>query len=154
MSGDPTYFGEALDVTSTTALRPLGSVRVEHNATYGRRVWLYVRADAAGAFVAGNSVKRKASTNGYVGIVGTAGSSRPSALGCAQHAIPASSYGWILKEGFGTVLDSGAGLTANTGVTFAAAGTWADGVVGTNDLMAYTGALVAAGATGIALIRC
>jgi hypothetical protein len=158
MSGDPTGFGDVLDVTCVTTdskRRALGTMRVEYDATYGRRVWVWVvNGEASSAWALGNSVKRKDSTNSFTGVLGTTSTPQPAALGCAQWAVPAGSYSWILKEGFGTVLDSGSGLTANNGLTFAASGTWANGTIGTNDLMGVAGAAISASASGVALIRC
>jgi hypothetical protein len=158
MSGDPTGFGDVLDstcVTTDAQRRALGTMRVEYNATYGRRVWIWVKnGEASSAWAEGNSVKRKDSTTSYTGVLSTTAAPRTSVLGFAQWAVAAGSYSWILTHGFGSVKDSGSGLTANTGFTSAASGTVADGVIGTNDMIGYSAAAVSASAVGTAFVDC
>jgi hypothetical protein len=107
---DQLFWGDALDEVGTTQLHELGTERVEHNNTYGERIWRYVKNDEAStAFAVGTIVRCKADTlSGGTGIVAvTAALPAAGLLGVAQHAIAAGSYGWVLFRGVGNVLGDG-----------------------------------------------
>lgn len=115
---DQLFWGDALDEVGTTQLHELGTERVEHNNTYGERVWRYVKnAEAATAFAAGTVVMNKTTTTeaGQTLVCATS-TSVHRVVGVAQHAIAAGSYGWILRRGVGSVVADTGGVTADTGL--------------------------------------
>lgn len=96
-----------------------GEIVSTNDDTYGTRLWRYVLNGDVIAIPAGCIVQRKAATDdNMTGIVCvTAKKQRGFLLGVAQTAIPVGSYGFILKEGRGTVLAAAAAtMTAGNGV--------------------------------------
>lgn len=134
----------------------------------GPQVWVYVfNDDPSNAFAAGTIVYKdpSAATHDWGGgtlTPITVHQPKVMCLGVAQHAIAVGSYGFILKNGVGTILAGSAGLTADTpftsgGDAVGAALDYADdsatlsaniGVIG------HTATAIGASATGTAYINC
>lgn len=148
----------AITDVDTSAVYPLGDLRLEYDATYGWRTWRYVFNDeAATAFAQGTIVARDTTTVAPGdGIVAPVDSATARLLGVAQHAIAAGSYGWILKEGIGYVLADTGGFTADNGLIVgnAVAGRADNASAVTNHCFAYAHATTAATATGLCTIFC
>jgi hypothetical protein len=93
-------------LVSTTAQARPGELYEEYTALKGRKVWIYVKnAEASSAFAAGTLVTFPNGADAYDEVkISAASTGNPQrAVGVAQHAIAAGSYGWILREGEGTV---------------------------------------------------
>lgn len=90
----------------TTRSYAPGELVTTTDITYGTRVWRYVLNADSITIPAGGIVQRKAATaDNMSGIVCvTAAKRRGFLLGVAQTAIAKDSYGFILKEGIGSVL--------------------------------------------------
>ena len=108
----------ALTDVDTEAKLPLGfEVTQEFGPDKGLRTWVYVFNDEAStAFAQGTVVIRDAATETSDGIVATTSAPANRVLGVAQHAIPAGSYGFILRRGVGEVLAGTETIDANEGV--------------------------------------
>ena len=123
--------GISVTDVDTTAQLPLGfQYRSPASGDgEGEKVWVYVFNDEAStAYAAGNIIYRdpSAATNDwYGGLIApvTVHQAKVMCIGVAQHAIAAGSYGFILKEGVGTILAGSGGLTADTPFTSGGAGT-------------------------------
>jgi len=130
----------------------------------GGRKWVYIKNGSASAFVKGQVVTQEAISGGAVR--GECEKSPLSALairvvGVAQTAIPAGSFGWVVREGDCEVLASAAGFSANVALVTDGAG----GVTGTAedstgvaaDIVREFGVAreaAAAGVVGRAYVRC
>jgi len=81
----------------------------------GPRIWVYVQNDAAAAtaWLPGTIVTRLAAATTELGIIAPVNAPTASVMGVAQHAIPAGSFGFILKRGLGEVLADTGGIAAN-----------------------------------------
>lgn len=103
---------------STTQELPLGRRYERHvPGDEDPQIWRYVKNDeASAAFAVGEVVERKAGATTALGVKGAATTTRASALGVAQHAIAAQSFGFILEKGRGQVLCDG-NVTADTDIT-------------------------------------
>lgn len=148
----------AVTDVDTTAVYPLGDLRLEYDATYGWRTWIYVlNGEASSAFAQGSIVARKTATvSAGTGLLAPVDSATARLLGVAQHAIAAGSYGWILKTGIGYVLADTGGYTADNGLIVgnAVAGRADNAAAVTNHCFAYAHASVSATATGLCSIFC
>jgi hypothetical protein len=131
----------------------------------GEKVWVYVFNDDTNPLAAGLICYRdpSAATEDYYGTTiapATNHQAKVMCIGVAQHAIAAGSYGFILKEGVGTIKAGSAGLTVDTPFTTggSAAGTaldYADDTAGANiGVIGHTAAAIAGAATGSAWISC
>lgn len=153
-----------IDVTDvgTTAAVPLGFLYEEPaksggpRANRGRRLWIYVFNDeAATAFAEGHVIGRDAGALTCDGVLVLANTSAANVLGVAQHAIPAGSYGFILRKGIGEVLADTGGLTADTGMIVGDAIGTADDSVGVIALVIGVALeSVAAGSLATSRINC
>ena len=89
----------------------------------GEKVWVYVFNDDTNPLAAGLICYRdpSAATKNFYGALitpVTAHQAKVMVIGVAQHTIAAGSYGFILKEGVGTIkCGGGAALTADTPFT-------------------------------------
>lgn len=96
----------AIDADDATAKEPVGSIRVEWDSTYGRKVYMYVLA--SGTLAAGYVCTFKGATGYTVGVTSTLGTGgtvgQMKAVGVAIGAITDAQYGWIQIYGYcGTV---------------------------------------------------
>ena len=121
-------FSEAIDTVYTDARYDLGTERyltaqemsdwVASSA--GPGVAIFVGIAAAGSVLAGSTVSQATGTADWSACVRSpVSTSVARVVGVAQHIIALSSFGWILKRGFGEVLgDSagGPGYAANVGL--------------------------------------
>lgn len=148
----------AIDAVSTSPQYQIGSLHYRNDATYGPRVWRYVKnAEASTAFAAGTVVMNQTATaTPGLGLVGATSIAAHRVIGVAQHAIAAGSYGWILVQGLGLVLADTGGFTVDTGLIpgNAVAGRADDVGAATGAIFALALATTAATATGVCLIRC
>lgn len=119
--GHTLQVNDQLTDVSTTKLYPLGYEITEPAGSddAGPRTWVYVYNDEAStAFAQGDVIGRDAGTTTFDGVLIPTSSSPARALGVAQHAIAAGSYGWILKRGLGEVkADDSTAISANTALT-------------------------------------
>lgn len=153
-----TAMGIALTDVDTEAKFPLGETFLEPHPTYGERVWMYVKnAEASSSFVIGTIVSRKTATVARAqGVIAPTSSANSKVLGVAQHTIPAGSFGFILREGIGSVLADTGGITADTGIVpgNAVAGRADDASDVTVDTFGSSLAAIAAAATGLCVLNC
>ena len=145
-----TAAGLVSTTVSTDQLAPLGfeleepaSSAGDDRAGQGPRIWVYVQNDAAAAaaWSAGKIVQRLAGTSTHLGELTAAATVVPPArvLGVAQHAIPAGSFGFILKRGIGFITPgNGAPLTADAAVTSGGTITAGTGLIALADANAIT----------------
>lgn len=109
MSYSPNAFADEISATFTDERYSLGAIRFQGaddnknaNATHiGPKYWVFVFNDDVSAFAQGTLVS--IDTNDYApyhGLISAAAATVAGAmLGVAGHAIPAGSYGWIVKQG-------------------------------------------------------
>src|SRR5687767_11694119 len=110
----------AVTETSTTAKCPLGfEFEEDVNDGNGPRVWVYVQNGHGGALAKGEiCVYKAAATTRIVTKSSQAAPQHPyKVVGVAQHAIPDTYYGFILKRGRGQVLADTGGITVDHIVT-------------------------------------
>lgn len=154
--------GTAVTSVSTTQEFPLGfefeeaANGITGVANTGEKVWVYVQnGEGASSFTAGLLVQRKASTTTKIGTIGSTTALPPHGyLGVAQHTIPAASYGFILRRGWGTVLADTGNISANQGLTpgNAVAGAFDSTATATVATVGFAPTAITAAATGLAWI--
>lgn len=114
MSGPGTAMGISVTTVTTDQQAPLGfihTVPASVTGGTGEQQWVYVRVDpAAGAPLA---IGEFVSLAG-LGVVHTTPLAQNPVLiiGVAQHAIAQGSWGFILKNGVGLILDGGPGIAS------------------------------------------
>lgn len=151
-----------VETVSTTQQLPLGFEFEEDSGADGNgpKVWVYVQNGDVGALAIGSVCVRK--TGATTKIVEKSEQSAPEhnlkVVGVAQHAIPASSFGFIQKKGRALVLADTGGITVDHVLTVGNAvdGT-ADSVVETTLTTGGFGVVLAsavATATGACYIDC
>jgi hypothetical protein len=99
-------FNTALTANDSSAKEELGTIRVEHDATYGKKIYMYVLASGA---IAAGTVCAMMGATGYTvgknytaGLGGSVGQVR--AVGVGIGTITDAYYGWIQVFGYcGTV---------------------------------------------------
>lgn len=144
------------DMTSThsEAKYPVGTRFTVENATYGTREYVYVK-NGSGASIAANLgvMIKNGSTDHTVSLSGaTSGGSR--LIGVTHVAIADGYYGWVISQGAGvTITDSGAGMSANDSLETDANGKFKTGTPVTSVTVGFTGAAIAAGATGAVFLK-
>jgi len=109
-----TAAGLVSTTVSTDQLAPLGfeleepaSAGGDDRSGQGPRIWVYVQNNvtAATAWLEGTVVTRLGGATTHLGIISAAAATPNSrVMGVAQHAIPAGSFGFVLKRGIGEVL--------------------------------------------------
>ena len=112
------FAGPVTETQATQSYKP-GELVVTNDKTYGTRTWRYIKNTDTIAISAGTIVQRKAATSDNMsGIVCvTAKKQRGMLLGVAQNSIAAGYFGFILKDGQGTVLaPAAATITAGSAV--------------------------------------
>lgn len=108
--GSEQAFADEITATFTDERYPLGAIRFQNasdnkagNASHiGPKYWVFVFNDEAStAFAEGDLISIDTGDYApYNGIVSAAAATVAGAiLGVAGHAIPAGSYGWIVKQG-------------------------------------------------------
>ena len=129
-----------------------GEAWVVQPANVGKQRWIYVYNDSGSTIERGAACMRKLATAGYHVAASSGAISPQRIVGFAQHDIPTGSWGWILREGIGSVLCDG-NVTVDLALT-------PDANAGQlTDVAAVTGAAVAialatdAGAGTIVLAR-
>jgi hypothetical protein len=102
---EPTGFGSDRD--------PAAGVQLVDR---GQRIWIYVQA--AATLAQGTVCVPNAGEERYIVRLSTFAAPQNSSqvVGVAQHAIAASSFGWILRVGLGEVLADTGGITADIGI--------------------------------------
>ena len=107
--GSEQAFADEITKTFTDERYPLGAIRFQNasdnkagNASHiGPKYWVFVYNDEAStAFAEGDSISIDVSDYApYHGVVSADTYPAGLILGIAGHAIPAGSYGWIVKQG-------------------------------------------------------
>ena len=149
-----------LTETGTTQYEKLGSQFERENpvADRGPQIWVYIKNSSGTAYAIGEAVAHKDSLANYETVLlpvsgSTAG--HPSrCVGFVQHAIADGAYGWVLRDGYGTVLADTGGIAANTALTTgnAVAGRIDSGAAVTTEALGWAHVAIAATATGIARV--
>lgn len=126
----------AISTVDTSPKYALGALTYYVDATYGAQVWRYVYNNSGSSIAANRGVMQEDGTDLYQ--VALSGSNCECArfLGVTQHAIAAASYGWVLASGVGLLASDGS-TSVNTAQQCAASGLLTDGVVGTDELVAW-----------------
>ena len=106
----------ALTDTHATAKAPPGQQYEVFHPTYGEQVWIYIENLSGGALAAGDVVMAEGTRTFSVEKTSTSASAN-RVKGVAQHAIPSTYFGWIMRKGEGALVkaDTG-GFTADTGI--------------------------------------
>lgn len=102
----------ALTSNSATALEPLGAIRVEHDATNGLKMYMYVLASAA---IANGTPLVLKGTTGYTVGTDTAnviGGKR--CMGVGIGTITDAYYGWVQVRGYHSAMIKNAGTSSCT----------------------------------------
>lgn len=150
--GSPAWGDQVTDY-GTTRLYALMELREVNDPTYGHQVWRYLLLDTGAIGSAGLGVMKKDGTTLGQCILSGAATAKDRMLGVAQQAIPASNYFWALCEGTGLIQAGAAAIGANVNCKTAAAGQFTDGVIGTDELVAFAEAAQAVqGSTTTAII--
>ena len=147
---------------STNAEANLGTTLEVASTSRGPQTWVYVLNEDSNALAAGDVVMRNTTSTDYKVVLSSAGALVQSirCIGVAQHAIPAGSYGYVLRRGLGTIqVGSGATVSDSEGLTPGGveAGSiikFAAGNVAPGCIMALAVQNIAANATGLAFIDC
>jgi|DEB0MinimDraft_12_1074336.scaffolds.fasta_scaffold00608_7 hypothetical protein len=147
---------------STNAEANLGTTLEVASTSRGPQTWVYVLNEDSNALAAGDVVMRNTTSTDYKVVLSSAGALVQSirCVGVAQHAIPAGSYGYVLRRGLGTIqVGSGATVSDSEGLTPGGveAGSiikFAAGNVAPGCIMALAVQNIAANATGLAFIDC
>lgn len=147
---------------STNAEANLGTTLEVASTSRGSQTWVYVLNEDSNALAAGDVVMRNTTSTDYKVVLSSAGALVQSirCIGVAQHAIPAGSYGYVLRRGLGTIqVGSGATVSDSEGLTPGGveAGSiikFAAGNVAPGCIMALAVQNIAANATGLAFIDC
>lgn len=149
-----------LTEVSTTQALPLGFL-FEENSTEnsnGPRIWEYIQnGEASSSMTIGMLVRRKASTTTGIGTISATTAVPVHAyIGVAQFTIPAASYGFVLKRGYGSVLADTGNIAANTALVVgnAVAGAFdGDATATTVPAFGWAPTAITAAATGLAWIN-
>lgn len=96
---------------------PLGFCQLGTPADFsgqGDQIWMYVQNSAGAAWGVGTVVQRVAGSLTYACTVAAAGAASAVVVGVSQHIIAPGSYGFVLREGIGSVIADTGGVTANS----------------------------------------
>ena len=150
--------GIAVTDVSTTQKLPLGFEYHEPASSddQGAKVWIYVQnAESSASLIAGTVVGRAGSTSEVKGILCPTSETTARIIGVAQHTIAASSFGFVLKKGIGSVLID-TGVSANAGLISGngTAGRADAGTALTSPTFAYSLASISTGEAGTCYINC
>ena len=141
-----------LDVPSATQRTPLGTKCVVLDPDTGcENEWIYVKNGAATAAI-GVVMQRPADATTYTGVVKAAVDSiKERLVGVTQVAFAANYYGWILRNGIGSVIADTAGVTKTMGIKVgnAVAGTVDETSATVADANAFGWAITGATATNL-----
>lgn len=145
MGFDRTAWGDKFSDTATTAQYTLGTLRYLEHPTYGIIQCRYVKNSDTANTVQGSVMQMKASDLTWNDAILTATAKLPRGkiLGVCDHAIAASSYGWIIAQGRCKVLCDGS-VAANDTIM-------ADGTAGRAKTATLATADDGAAAFGVAL---
>ena len=94
---------------TTTQQAPLGFQLTVPSANGGNDVYIYVQADTGHALEVGELCMRETGATTYIVHVAAANTKVVRLVGVAQTAIPAESYGFVLRSGIGSVQASDGG---------------------------------------------
>lgn len=99
--GFQNVWSTALTANDSTAKDEVGAIRVEYDATYGQKIYMYVLAAST---IAAGTVCTMKGTTGYTVGIGTNGVGAQKAVGVGIGTITDAYYGWIQVRGYcGTV---------------------------------------------------
>lgn len=146
----------AITTVSTDQRFRLGELYETWDASYGPRVWRYIKNESASILALGLGAMQENGTDLFKSELSGVATPNARMLGVAQHAIAVGSYGFVLANGVGTCQSNGT-TTANTGQKAVASGQFADATIGTDEIPVYALETEApAGAAGLFLanVRC
>ncbi len=147
---------------STNAEANLGTTLEVASTSRGPQTWVYVLNEDSNALAEGDVVMRNTTSTDYKVVLSSAGALVQAirCIGVAQHAIPAGSYGYVLRRGVGTI-QVGSGATVSDSEALTPGGVEAGSIIkfaAGNTAPACVVALavqnIGAGATGLAFIDC
>ena len=104
-----TATGITTTTVTTTQQAPLGFQLTVPTANGGNDVYIYVQADTGHALEVGELCMRETGATTYIAHVAIANTKNTRLIGVAQTAIPAESYGFVLRSGVGSVQASDGG---------------------------------------------
>lgn len=126
----------AITTVSTDQRYRLGELYETFDATYGPRIWRYVKNESGSTLAVGLGAMQEDGVDYFKANLSGAATPKARMLGVAQHAIVTGSYGFVLAKGIGTCQSDGT-TTANTQQKTAANGQFTDGVIGTDELPVF-----------------
>lgn len=149
------YILKATTDTYSSAFYPLGSVALYDDPTNGWQRWLFVKNGGVGAWAQGDIVGRRDGQTTYDCDLCPLNAPSARVAGVAQHAIAASYYGWVLREGVGEVLADTGGYAANQALVVgdAVAGRADQVAAGTTHAFGFSTEAAAATAVGTCWIN-
>ena len=141
---------------TTTQQAPLGFELTVPDGDKGLQTWIYVQNKDSAELVVGTVCGRVGSSLTYQVLRCPTSETTSRVIGCVQTAIPAESYGFILRKGVGTVLiDTGVSANAGLQVGDGTAGRAdASGGALTHPTFGFSLAAIGTGETGNAHINC
>ena len=148
----PEFTADAVTAISPTALYKLG-YKVVTKDVNGTKFWRYVKNAAGSSLKVGQGTMIKDGSTTWDADVSTTAASHARFLGVAQaYTLNGTTslfldtyFGFVQCEGYGKVLGIAAGVAANSSLKCVAAGEFDAGAIGTNDLVAFNPAALAAG---------
>lgn len=157
----PEFTADAVSAISSTANYKLGYKVVTKDST-GTHFWTYVKNGAGASVKVGQGVMIKDGSAAWEVAVSTTAATHARFVGVAQtYTLNGATslfldgyYGFVMSSGYGRVLGIAAGVAANSSLKCVAAGEFDAGTMGTDDLVAFNPAALAAGTTaGSAYIK-
>ena len=151
-----TAAGITTDTVTTDQQMPLGFELTVPDGDNGMQTWIYVQNKDSVELVVGTVCGRVGSSLTYQVVRCPTSETTARVVGCVQTAIPAESYGFILRKGVGTVLiDTGVSANAGLQVGNGTAGRAdASGGALTHPTFGLALASISTGETGNAHINC
>jgi hypothetical protein len=148
----PEFTADSVTAISPTALYKLG-YKVVTKDVNGTKFWRYVKNAAGSSLKVGQGTMIKDGSTTWDADVSTTAASHARFLGVAQaYTLNGTTslfldtyFGFVQCEGYGKVLGIAAGVAANSSLKCVAAGEFDAGTIGTNDLVAFNPAALAAG---------
>ena len=126
-----------LEPVAETGSSDLGSLAYYEHPTYGSQVYRRIfNGDPASLVIGEVAMIQAAQSAPYVAEDGAAATPACRVLGVSQTTIPTGYTGWVLVNGKGLILSNGT-TTTHTAQTCAAAGEVTNGVIGSDEMVAF-----------------
>lgn len=119
----------AITTVSTDQRYRLGELYETWDATYGPRIWRYIKNESGSTLAIGLGAMQEDGTDYWKANLSAANTPKVRMFGVAQHAIVTGSYGFVLAKGIGTAQSDGS-TTENTAQIPAASGQFTDWTTG------------------------